>query len=338
MSFAPPPGPPTPRVPEGWKAQYHDGYKEWYYVDLSTGVSQWNPPPMPAQAPGQRPVSSSSPPPMYEASGPGNVEAVAAASGTEQKIRPESGHSPLSSNNPYKSPNNENSSTKPLSTPAPSDKKDPIKVPNTMDDDARLAAQLQEEENERARRQGYDSVLEANNTNPPAPNAPYPSANYAPVSPPPSSSGQQQQQTRGKGGFLGKLFNKGKHSQGASGGQPQQAGFYPPSPQPQAQYGYTGGYPPQGPGGYYGPQYPPQQYAYGAQPGMQPGRQGGRGGGMGMAGAAALGVGGGLLGGALLANALDDHHDYQEGYQEGFADGDDYGGDDFGGGDFGGFD
>ncbi|KMU73954.1 hypothetical protein CISG_03932 [Coccidioides immitis RMSCC 3703] len=37
MSFAPPSGPPPPRVPEGWKAEYHDGYKEWYYIDLSTG-------------------------------------------------------------------------------------------------------------------------------------------------------------------------------------------------------------------------------------------------------------------------------------------------------------
>lgn len=29
MSFAPPPGPPPPSVPEGWKSQYDDRYKQW---------------------------------------------------------------------------------------------------------------------------------------------------------------------------------------------------------------------------------------------------------------------------------------------------------------------
>ena len=28
--FIPPSGPPPPKVPEGWKAQWNDQYKEWY--------------------------------------------------------------------------------------------------------------------------------------------------------------------------------------------------------------------------------------------------------------------------------------------------------------------
>lgn len=30
-----------PKVPEGWKAEYDSNYEEWYYVNLSTGDSQW---------------------------------------------------------------------------------------------------------------------------------------------------------------------------------------------------------------------------------------------------------------------------------------------------------
>jgi hypothetical protein len=30
--FAPPSTPPPPKVPEGWKAQWNDQYKEWFYV------------------------------------------------------------------------------------------------------------------------------------------------------------------------------------------------------------------------------------------------------------------------------------------------------------------
>ena len=29
MADAPPPGPPPPKVPEGWKAVWNDQYKEW---------------------------------------------------------------------------------------------------------------------------------------------------------------------------------------------------------------------------------------------------------------------------------------------------------------------
>jgi hypothetical protein len=33
-SFAPPSGPPPPKVPEGWKAVWNNEYKEWFYVSV----------------------------------------------------------------------------------------------------------------------------------------------------------------------------------------------------------------------------------------------------------------------------------------------------------------
>ncbi|KJF60546.1 long-chain acyl-CoA synthetase [Coccidioides immitis RS] len=332
MSFAPPSGPPPPRVPEGWKAEYHDGYKEWYYVDLSTGISQWNPPPTEALAPhpSHPPTSPSSPPPSYEASGPPSAVG-AVGSGPDQKIGPHATQSALGSNNPYKSQISDNSSTMLPGSPVVPDTKGPVKSPDPkkmIDEDARLAAQLQEEENERARQQGYDCVLEANNTEPNS-RASNPSANYSTIAAA-SSTLPSQLQTRAKGGFFGKLLDKARQH-APSSSRPQQPSYYPTPAQQQPQYGYApqqqpyGGYPPQGAGGYHAPPYSPYQNPYG-QPGMQPGRMaGGRGGsGMGMAGAAALGLGGGLLGGALLANALD--KDHGDGYQDGFADGGDFGG------------
>ncbi|EEP79234.1 conserved hypothetical protein [Uncinocarpus reesii 1704] len=349
MSFAPPSGPPPPPVPEGWRAQYSDAYRQWYYVDLSTGVSQWDPPTMPtesvAQPPVRPPAASSSPPPSYEASGSGNTEAAATAAKADQKKGPLPEQPQLGSNNPYLS---ENSNRYPHETPVSPEKKDVKKSPDSGDDDARLAAQLQEEENERARQQGYDSVLEANNTEP---RTSHSTRIPEPTLPSPSSSNQQQ--SKGKSGFFGKLLDKAKRHASSSASSStsrlhaphaphaphsphaSHAAYYSPSPQPQSQYMYPpqqqpfggyAGYPQQGAGGYYGAPFPPQQ-------GYVPhNRLGGRGGGgMGMAGAAALGMGGGLLGGALLANALDD--DYGDGYQDGFGDGGD-----FGGGDFGGFD
>ena len=42
--FAPPPGPPPPRVPEGWKAVWNEQYREWFYVNIYTKQSQWDKP------------------------------------------------------------------------------------------------------------------------------------------------------------------------------------------------------------------------------------------------------------------------------------------------------
>ncbi|KFX90576.1 hypothetical protein O988_08126, partial [Pseudogymnoascus sp. VKM F-3808] len=42
--FEAPAGPPPPKVPEGWKAQWNEQYKEWFYVNLYTKKSQWDKP------------------------------------------------------------------------------------------------------------------------------------------------------------------------------------------------------------------------------------------------------------------------------------------------------
>jgi hypothetical protein len=199
------------------------------------------------------------------------------------------------------------------------------------DEDAKLAAKLQAEEDARAR-------------GGPTPPAGYASGGGAADSYSQGYSGQQQQGTfpsdlpprddaRGKDrGFLGKLFGKGKTPQGGQagygGGYPQQQQNYYQSPPPQ-QYG---GYPQQGPpmggyGGGYGQPgyggYPPQGYGGGYPQGgyqqqQQQGRRpGGSGMGMGLAGGA-LGLGAGVLGGVLIADAIQDHDqaEYSQGYRK----------------------
>lgn len=63
-----PSGPPPPSVPEGWIAKFDEKYKTYYYVNLASGKSQWEPP---AAAPShQRRGSHDGPPPYSEASRP----------------------------------------------------------------------------------------------------------------------------------------------------------------------------------------------------------------------------------------------------------------------------
>ncbi|PYH42790.1 WW domain-containing protein [Aspergillus saccharolyticus JOP 1030-1] len=297
MSFAPPPGPPTPSVPEGWKAQFDDHYKQWFFVDLRTGRSQWECPEAPPQAGTEIHGPPSEPPPSYDASGLAKSSASAAAH--EKK--------PLDSMNPYKSPGPGH---------------------QTLDDDARLAARLQAEEDARAFRRspapgGTASDYYIGGTR--RQDAGYQSSDPQSQN---SSLGPAQQRSRG---FLGKLKDKVAGNGGASYSRPQQ-------PAPQHSYSYSqgeynygggGGYPPQQ-AAYGYPSYPPQGGYYSAQQQPQQRRHG-----MGTAGAAALGVGGGLLGGMLLADAVEDmSHDY--GPPPGDY-GDDYGGDYGGGDDFGDF-
>ena len=33
-----------PKLPRGWAAEWHEGYQEWYYINISTGRSQWEEP------------------------------------------------------------------------------------------------------------------------------------------------------------------------------------------------------------------------------------------------------------------------------------------------------
>ncbi|KAI2698723.1 hypothetical protein CBS147332_8515 [Penicillium roqueforti] len=305
MSFAPPSGPPPPSVPEGWTAQYDDRYHAWFYVDLATGKSQWD-----------RPEANSLPP-SYSNAGPGDPAAIASA-GDQKKH--------MGSNNPY----NPSTNTGPGNT-----------SPNTIDEDARLAAKLQAEEDARAGTRGTGAGLGDrgassdyyNDTSRPQSTGP---GGYAAVPASSHSPMPEQEQKRSKGGFLSKLMGKSSSSSSRPPRPQQQyASYAQQGPPPGAYYG-GGGYPPQhgqpayGPGPGYGGGYGgyPQQGGYYQQ--QPPRRQGG--GGMGTAGAAALGVGGGLLGGMLIADALEDHHDNDD---YGGGGGDDYGGgDDFGGDDF----
>lgn len=296
MLFAPPAGPPPPSVPEGWKPEFDDRYKQWYFVNLHTGKSQWERPEAPAQKQEELHEPPSAPPPSYEESGAGD----SAAGASDKK-------GGFGSNNPY---NQEK------------DKED------VVESDAKLAARLQAEENARS---GTQSPA----VQPGAASDYYSDGSHA-QSPGPSSAQNLAPQDTGRGNrtrsrsFLSKLMGKAKPSSGGSS-SPFGAGGYsrPPPPAPQSYVyppsGYYGGYA-QPQAGYGYSQYP-MQGGY-AQPQR---RQGG----MGNAGAAALGVGGGLLGGALLAEAFDgDDNTYIENNYGG--DDGDYGGggDDFGGGDF----
>ncbi|KAI5293595.1 WW domain-containing protein wwm1, partial [Ascosphaera acerosa] len=83
MSFTPPSaGPPPPSVPSGWKAQFDERYKEWYYVDLSTGKSQWEKPPGTTEQP-QGPPPSYSPNPN-QPHPPNDSKPPVSASGPQQ--------------------------------------------------------------------------------------------------------------------------------------------------------------------------------------------------------------------------------------------------------------
>ena len=258
-----------------------------FYVNTHTRESTWEKPTAPAL-----PHSEKGPddvPPGYSGSGPTQPEKPA-----------------LQSNNPYNSG----------AAPAPSSA--------SVDEDARYAAQLQAEEDARAKAGARPVSRNAQQDyqNTPMPQSP----NYQQELPP------REQKSKGLGGFFSKL--SGKHS-GSNHGQSnyQQGGYGGPA------QNYGGGYQQGYPGGYqqgYGGGYPPQPggYGYGGGGyGPGPGYGGGyaqppkKSGGLGAGGAAALGLGGGLLGGALLADAIDDHDDYGGG-------GDYGGGDDGGGGDF----
>lgn len=310
-SYAPPPGPPPPSVPEGWKAQYDERYQSWFFVNLATGKSQWEKPEPSASPSVQAPSEA---PPSYDNVAPSGSTTIG---NTDDKKRM------LASNNPY----NPDPSSRDTASPS-------------IDSDAKLAAKLQAEEDARV----------GSSSNSRGPGTPGTASDYYSSSSPqppstgsyasgPSSGGSiPEQKSRSKGGFLSKLMGKSSSSsrpppqqrpQYASYPQqgPPNSGYYDPNygrypQQPMPGYGYPpsgygGGYPPQG--GYYQQQ---QQRKHG----------------LGTGGAAALGVGGGLLGGLLLADAVEDmgdHHDYDDiNYDNGGYDG---GGGDFDGGG-GGFD
>lgn len=308
-----------------------------YYVDLSTGKSQWEPPILPGEAP-----------PSYETLE--QSSSTPASASNLNAARNNDGSTPvLGSNNPFNSHRNRSrSSSTDLGgiTPSGTKGKD-----IQLEEDARLAAQLQAEEDARARERAQSqsqgpadttsqsqsrgenaSYYDSNTNNPDTDRPPLQTSQSHPELET-QQSHSSSSSSRRKGGFLHKLASKAQEklsnaaSSSSSSSHHSSRARYPLGPyygtsqpmyytsQPGMHSGY--GYP-MGGGVYYQPCY------------GDPYRR--RHGGMGTAGAAALGLGGGLLGGALLANAIDDHdHDY--GYGDGY-DGGDFGGGDFGGGDF----
>ncbi|KAI0137353.1 hypothetical protein BJ170DRAFT_678202 [Xylariales sp. AK1849] len=304
--FEAPSGPPPPKVPEGWVARWNDQYKEWFYVNKYTKKSQWDKPTAPAVDPNSD--GPLGPPPGYaHGSGPSPSDAKT---------------------NPFA-----NYDTKPG---GPS---------HSESEDERLARQLQDEENARARGGGAASSYLSGGSS--ASQSPSPYQNQLP--PRPGDEANRGSSSDKAKGLLGKIFggSKNKTYDGGYGGYPQQQhGYGSPAPQQgyygggggpgYPQQGYGGGYPQQGYGGGYGQQgYGPQQGYGGGYGGGRPAKSSG--GGMGMAGGAALGLGAGVIGGALLMDAVDDHEEqaYDQGYNDGNDnDGGDYGGGDDGGGDF----
>jgi hypothetical protein len=286
-SYLPPAGPPPPQkpsVPEGWVVQWNEQYKEWFYVNSYTKKSQWEKPTGPVYPPGEEPLDA---PPGYT---PGSSSVAATATGDSKK-----------SSNPFdthNTPNNGGSSSSAAAQEA---------------EDARLAAQLQAEEDSRARPSSGSNHSYYSHSNS---GSPYPTGQSGYQSP---AQGSQDPRTKdkGKGGLFGKLKAKlAAPSSSHGGGYGGHHGY----PQQHPQFYGGGGYQQYPPQGYY-----PQQQMYG-----RPQRTGG---GMGMGGAA-LGLGAGVLGGALIADAINDneHDAYMDGYQDGQDN--DFGGGDFGGGDF----
>ena len=273
-------------------------------MNIATGKSQWERPEAPASHPDGPP---NEPPPSYDHAGSAGSPAAAGVGDKKQS---------MASNNPYNPANTLRNTAS----------------PNTIDDDARLAAKLQAEEDARAGGASGSSNRDTGSSGAAGdyyngPSGPQPTGpGYAPS---PSSQGPAPEQKRSKGGFFSKLMGKSSGSSSRPPPQPQYASYPQQPPHPGYHPGYSPqppqpgyGCPPGGYGGYGG--YPQQGGYYPQQP---PRKQGG---GMGTAGAAALGVGGGLLGGMLIADAVEDHHDYDDG--GGGWDGGDGG--DFGGGDF----
>ncbi|MCJ1397936.1 hypothetical protein MMC11_001132 [Xylographa trunciseda] len=295
--FLPPSTPPPPRVPAGYKAVWNPEYKEWFYVNTLTKESTWTKPTEPAV--GAIDAAPAGPPPSY-------TTGSGALPSSNEKSNP---------NNPYSATSN-------------------IKSSNSIDEDAKLAQKLQDEENARAA-QSTRGASDSYYGQPTSPGA---------KTSPPASYNQQPSQDEGKSrGLMGKLMGKfggGSSSSQPAYGRPQQGYGQQAYGQPgygQPAYGQQG-YQQQGYG--YGPQpgyqgYPPQpQYGYGPpqQAAAAPQKSG-----MGAMGGAALGLGGGLVGGMLIEDMMQNHDqsEYDQGYNQGQdnQDNQDYGNQDYGGGD-----
>ncbi len=258
-----------------------------FYVDIHTKRSQWEKPTQPVYPPDR-----DSPPPGGP---PGYVGSDHFSNVSDKKSNPYDDHRGAGSASP-----------------------------NNIDEDARLAARLQAEEDARAQQSRGNAYQD-----------------YVNTSLPPQSSPAQLPPREEKRGLFSKLLGKSNSNQQPRYGQPgygggYQQGGYPPQQGYPPQEGYGGyppqqGYPPQGGYGGYPPQgyggYPPQggyggyppQGGYGGYPqqgyAQEPPKKSGLGG-LGAVGGAGLGLAGGLVGGMLIEDAIqnNDQNEYDQGY------------------------
>ncbi|KAK5703420.1 WW domain-containing protein wwm1 [Elasticomyces elasticus] len=240
MDFAPPPGPPPPTVPAGWKAVWNDQYKEWFYVNTLTKASQWDKPTQPVYGAGDAPPPGA--PPGYDHN-------------TSHATGPEKGG--YGSNNPFNSAGH-----------------------STQSEDERLARQLQEEENARshgsANRGSGDAYYNQSHSAPQyGQQQQYGQQSQSPYG---QDLPPREEKKGGFLGKITSKLGGGGSSMGRPqqyGGYPQQQGY---GQQGYGQHGYGqqgyGGYPQQGMmgggygGGGYGQQYGRPQRSGGGGMGM----------------------------------------------------------------------
>jgi len=223
--FAPPAGPPPPKVPEGWKAQWNAQYQEWFFVNIYTKKSQWDKPTAPVY-PSSDDGAPAGPPPGYSGGG-------ANSNPTDYKT------------NPY------DTSRAPGST-------------NNLDEDAALAARLQAEEDARAARGSGSTSRNAQQDYQNTPMPPQTPQQYQDLPPrdtkPRGFLGKLLGKASGSspqpqyGGYGGNQYGRPpQQAYGYGGPPPQQYGGYPPQGYGPPPGGYGGGYG----GGYQQP--PPRQ-------------------------------------------------------------------------------
>ncbi|KAK2629298.1 hypothetical protein QTJ16_000118 [Diplocarpon rosae] len=289
--FVPPSGPPPPKVPEGWKAQWNEQYSEWFFVNVYTKKSQWEKPTEPVFPPPQD-GAPSGPPPGY--------------SGGSQHQPQDMKHNPYESS---MSPNTESDAALAARLQAEEDQR------------ARGIA------GSRGAQQDYQNTPLPGEY---AQQAGYGQQGGYGQQQTQYPQEQPARDQKKSGGFLGKLLSKASGSSGSSGGfggmsgrPPQhgggyQQGGYGQQGYPQQGYGqqgYGGGY---GGGGYGGAGYS-----------QAPKKSGGLGAGGAAALGVGGGLVGGMLIADALDDREDEA--YQQGYNDGDNGDDYGGGDDGGG-------
>jgi len=244
-AFVPPSGPPPPKVPEGWKAQWNEQYREWFYVNIYTKKSQWERPTEPIYPPSDE-GAPSGPPPGYSGGGMNSDP-------TDAKL------------NPYASGTAQHGSS------------------SNIDEDAALAARLQAEEDARAGNRNAQQDYQ-NTPMSPGSSGQYqdlpPREQKKGFLGKLLGKASSSSQTPYQQGYAGNHYGGQQQPYGYGGSPaPQQYGGYPP----QGYQGYPPqgyGPPPTGYGGGYGYQQRPQRTGMGAGTGAALGLGGGLLGGM----------------------------------------------------------